>query len=361
MKISIRQPLSYSHIGKKDKQEDCIYPPAGKATPENRFFILCDGMGGHEDGEVASNTVCETLGRFFEEHQPETGFFTDELFQEGLAEAYDALDRKDTGAVRKMGTTLTFIYFHNRGCVAAHMGDSRIYQVRPGIGVLYQSSDHSLVNDLIKIGELSPDEAQHYPQKNVITRAMQPHQERRSRAEIHRLSEIQAGDYFFLCCDGVLEQLTNEILYSILSDKSLTDEEKMQAIEAVGKDVTRDNYTAYLIPIDLVIPDELDRKGPNDGLIMATMEAESNQEASPDSQTEKPVEAIVNNSTEKVSKEPDLSKRKSGRSIGWGWVVLAVILLAGLAWLSIHYNWFGSPLEPYLDKLFHNSSKPTLK
>ena len=252
MKITIHQPLSYSHIGRKDNQEDSIYPPQGQATLKHRFFVLCDGMGGHNNGEVASRLVCETLGQFFESHTLKDGFLTEELFKEGLSTAYNTLDNNDDGSFKKMGTTLAFIYLHNGGCLSAHIGDSRIYHIRPGKGLMYQSSDHSLVNELLKIGEITPEEAINHPQKNVITRVMQPHLEQRYKAEIHQLTDIKAGDYFFLCSDGVIEKLTNDQIIAILSDKTISNEQKLKKFEEVGLNKTKDNFTAYLIPINQV-------------------------------------------------------------------------------------------------------------
>ena len=264
MIISIKQPLSYSRIGRRDNQEDCIYPPEGQATARNRFFIVCDGMGGHDHGEVASGIVCETLGKFFKSHSLEGGVLTEELFKQGLSDAYDALDAQDDGSFKKMGTTLTFIYLHKGGCFAAHIGDSRIYQIRPGKGLAYQSADHSLVNDLLKIGEISPEEAINHPQKHVITRAMQPRLEQRYKADIHQLTDIRPGDYFFLCSDGVLEQLTNETLVAVLSDRTLSAEQKIKALEEVSSNKTKDNFTAYLIPVDQVEYEENDHEDHNE-------------------------------------------------------------------------------------------------
>jgi len=253
MTITINQPLSYSHIGQKPNQEDCVYPQAKAATPQHRFFILCDGMGGHSHGEVASRIVCETLGAFFESHPLEDGYLEESLFKQGLSKAYDALDEYDDGeSFRKMGTTLAFVCFHRGGCFTAHLGDSRIYQIRPGRGVVFQSIDHSLVNELLQIGEISEEEAVNYPHKNIITRAMQPHLEQRYKAEIHQLTDLQKGDYFFLCSDGVLEQLTNEALVSVLSDNSLSDGQKMKALEEISIGKTHDNFTAWLIGVDQV-------------------------------------------------------------------------------------------------------------
>jgi len=271
MIISIKQPLSYSRAGKKEKQEDCIYPPGGKATGKNRFFILCDGMGGHNNGEMASSLVCETLGKFFESHPLKGGFLTEELFKQGLSEAYDALDKQDDGSFRKMGTTLAFIYFHKGGCFSAHIGDSRIYHIRLGKGLAYQSADHSLVNDLLRIGEITPEDTINHPRKNIITRVMQPYLEHRHKAEIHQLTDIQPGDYFFLCSDGVLEQLTNDKLIAVLSDITLSDEQKMNALEDISLNKTKDNFTAYLIPVDQVEYEKFDNKTEKNNEIKAVV------------------------------------------------------------------------------------------
>lgn len=259
MKITIRQPLGFSEIGRKANQEDCVYPPINKVSTNNCFFILCDGMGGHEHGEVASATVCEAFGKYFETHQPEDGVMTPDLFKQALDYAYDELDKKDAGGSKKMGTTMTCLYLHKNGYLVAHIGDSRIYHIRPNTGVVYQSSDHSLVNDLLRAGELTEEEAVNFPQKNVITSAMQPNLERRHKADVYSFSDIKKGDYFFLCCDGVLEQLTNDKLCEVLSDKIMNDSQKLKAIKQVCDGNTKDNYTCYLIPIEDVKEEKGDR------------------------------------------------------------------------------------------------------
>lgn len=274
MKIDIRQPLAFSEIGRKDNQEDCIYPGLQELTTRNRFFILCDGMGGHDNGEVASATVCSALGRYFEVNQPADGAVTADYFKQALEYAYDELDKMDTGSVRKMGTTMTCLYLHSKGYLVAHIGDSRIYHIRPEsvdtengrLGIIYQSSDHSLVNDLLKAGEITEEEAINFPQKNVITRAMQPNMERRSKADVFSFSDIQAGDYFLLCCDGVLEQLTNRQLCEILA-MQISDTEKLEAIRQVCYGKTKDNYTCYLIPIDNVTTEDDDIHSENENII----------------------------------------------------------------------------------------------
>lgn len=255
MKIQIRKPIGYSQIGRKDQQEDAVWPSFSDVSADNPCIILCDGVGGSEHGEVASQTSSKVIGEYLTNIIKDSETVTDADVQKAVNLAYDELEKIDTEGSESgkvsMATTLTCVCLHNDGILAAHMGDSRIYLVRPGEGLKYQSNDHSLVNALLQAGEITEEEAVNFPRKNVITRAIQPHCERRYKAEVHQLTDIQSGDYIFLCCDGVLEQLTNERLVEILS-MNCSDKDKLALLEAESTDKTRDNYTAYLIPIDNV-------------------------------------------------------------------------------------------------------------
>ena len=237
-------PCSFSEIGKKENQEDRVYPAPENVKVGQKFFILCDGMGGHDCGEVASETVSKALGEYFDQHPVERA--DGDYFNEALAYAYACLDAKDTGSEKKMGTTMTCLYFNPDGFLAAHIGDSRIYQFRDG-RIIFQTQDHSLFTDLLKAGEITEAEAKNYPRKNVITRAMQPNT-RRSKADIFVSEDIQPGDYFFMCCDGVLERANTEFLCHVFAEKS-SPSAKIAAIKAECDKGTKDNYTCWLIPV----------------------------------------------------------------------------------------------------------------
>lgn len=237
-------------LGQRQNQEDSLFPAYGKATQEDRLFILCDGMGGHEKGEVASATVCESISQTILTHWNTSEPLSDDFLRQAIDGAYDALDAKDDNAERKMGTTLTLLCLHANGATIAHIGDSRVYQFRPGKGVVFRTQDHSLVNDLIKIGEITEEEAKTHPQKNVITRAMQPHQPSRAKADIAHLTDIKAGDYFFLCSDGMLEQSTDENLANVIT-KKVPDEQKVEMLRSMTEE-NKDNHTAHLIHIEKV-------------------------------------------------------------------------------------------------------------
>lgn len=313
MEIKIGLPLSFSEIGQKDNQEDFVFPSPNDVKQKDRVFILCDGMGGHSHGEVASRTVATALGQYMKWHFPSEGSLTKELFLEGLNYAYGQLNMVDDGSPKKMGTTLTFVAFHADGCFCAHIGDSRIYLVRPSEKrIIYRSEDHSLVNDLIRSGELTPEEAATYPHKNVITRAMQPNQEKPAKAEMRNITDIKSGDYVFLCCDGILENLTDDKLVNILSTPGIDDVRKLAAIKNLCLGRTKDNFTCYLIPVQSVTGEFVDYKATRP-VLTDSQESENNALDVPQESHSK--------------KNNLLSRRFSFTAPVWVWLSIIIALL----------------------------------
>ena len=248
MKISIYPPLSIHEIGQRPNQEDSI------SQWDNRLFVLCDGMGGHEHGEVASQTVSQAIVEWYKARAIEP--LTKAQIEDAIAYAYAKLDEKDGGEFRKMGTTLTLLYIGSNGVLAAHMGDSRIYHIRPNVGVLYQSRDHSLVFDLFQSGEITYEEMSNFAQKNIVTRAMTPGEDNRMRPDIIHITDVQPGDYFYMCSDGMLEQMSNDELVSLLSS-TVSDEEKRNRLIGATS-INQDNHSAWLIRINEVISETID-------------------------------------------------------------------------------------------------------
>lgn len=254
MRIELYPPLSINEIGQRSNQEDTLI------QWNNRLFVLCDGMGGHEKGEVASQTVCQSIVTWFEDNIKDDSF-SDNQLREAIEYAYTELDKYDDGNPRKMGTTLTLLYIHNRGVTAAHMGDSRIYHIRPSQhdeGILYQSRDHSLVFDLFQAGEISYDEMATFSQKNIVTRAMTPGEDNRMRPDIIHVTDIRPDDWFVLCSDGMLEQIDrdgNLLLALFVSQAPDTQKRDHFLSETLNN---QDNHSAWLIHIKNVIKEDGD-------------------------------------------------------------------------------------------------------
>ena len=249
LQIEIQKPYAFSETGKRNNNEDCIFPEKEKANEQDRLFIVCDGMGGYEGGEIASSAVCKSISSFLSGTQ----YFDKNIFRQALDAAYDELDKMyESGRIDyKTGTTLALLYLYEKGAFMAHIGDSRIYHFRKNgdkTEILYQSEDHSFVNDLVKLGMITPQKALTHPKRNLITKAMQPCQEQRDEAEIYETQDVQKEDCFFLCTDGVLEKLHNEKLSSIF-DLDISLKKKSEIIMETCQNKSKDNFSAYLIVV----------------------------------------------------------------------------------------------------------------
>lgn len=256
--LTISQPQGFSELGQKPNQEDALYPALGHASHTTHAFVVCDGMGGHAHGEVASNCVAQAIGQHTRQAEPCTIQQMKQHFEEGLTEAYHQLNTLDSeqhdSAKGTMGTTLTFLAICTDGILLAHIGDSRIYQFRPGKGVVYQTRDHSLVNDLIAAGELTEAEARTCPQRNVITKAVQPHQQNRTKPtfKVIPYSDVEVGDVFMLCCDGIVEQLDNNNLQQILLAEQPFDKRIEALKQACHSRGTHDNHSCWAFDVEKV-------------------------------------------------------------------------------------------------------------
>lgn len=244
--LTIHQPLGFTFQGKRENNEDAIHPSLGTATLQNRFFIVCDGVGGAQKGELASHIAVTGFADYFAKYP--TGTFSDAVIKAAFAyvlEEFDAM-LKAQYLLRGMATTLTLVGIGEKDVTVAHIGDSRIYQIRSG-KIIFKSEDHSKVNYLLKMGLITPQQAQNHPERNVITRAIQgSHKE--TDIEINRLTDVKSGDYFFQCTDGVLENVTDDALSQIL-DSDQANEKKLQLLLNLCEGNTRDNYSGYLLQI----------------------------------------------------------------------------------------------------------------
>lgn len=252
MQYKLFQPITFTEIGRKQRNEDYVYPEADRMTPLTRCFVLCDGMGGHQAGEVAARIVATTLQPALKNNKTEPDIMTRDRFNTALNATYNALDKMPVTEGKVPGTTMACIYMAENGVMAAHIGDSRIYQIRPGHGIIFKSQDHSLVNELIRQGQITEEEAKNHPRRNVITRAMQPRMESPCRADMTLITDVKAGDFFCICSDGVLEVIDDNTLVDILSGNR-TDQQKLTSLYQLCYGKVRDNYSCILIPVASVI------------------------------------------------------------------------------------------------------------
>jgi protein phosphatase len=250
MDITIERPFAVTEKGKRNNNEDFIYPLSESAHSGQRFFMVCDGVGGAEKGEIASALVCESFhsffNTFFEEDDPSEEFITRAVrYAESCFDEYIVLHPE----ANKMATTLTFLYIGTSGITIAHIGDSRIYQLREG-KIIRATEDHSLVNSWVQLGKITKKEALRHPQKNVITRAIMG-SEQPTYADVELITDIQPGDYFFMCTDGVSDCFTDEQLETVFSYGVCAESIKNTIVQGCA-DEARDNFSFYILPVQSV-------------------------------------------------------------------------------------------------------------
>jgi len=250
MKIDLKKPLSINHIGGRSNNEDSIYPLIGNANKNDKLFLVCDGVGGNEKGEVASRMTCDSFAEYFDRNP--TGASDKAYIAKALEHAEANIDKyiTENPQAKGMGTTLTLLHLHSKGATIAHVGDSRVYQFRDGHDE-YVTSDHSMVNDLLKAGVINEEQAKDHPRKNVISRAVQGASVKATKADVVTITDIRPGDYFFLCSDGILENISDfEIAQILLQD--IGNKDKMDQINKQCEIAPNDNFSAYLVPVESV-------------------------------------------------------------------------------------------------------------
>jgi len=209
------------------------------------LFVVADGMGGAQAGEVASRLAVES----FLDGLHDTTDAEGALAQYAHAANISIHERSQANAEHAgMGTTLTAVYVGAEEVAIAHVGDSRAYCLRDG-ELLRLTDDHSLVDELIRQGKLTPEEATKHPQRSVITRALGPEPE----VEIDTCSyRARDGDVYLLCSDGLTTMVRDPQLVEILLSHPRLRDAGEALIAAANEAGGRDNITVLLLRVEEV-------------------------------------------------------------------------------------------------------------
>ncbi len=200
-------------------------------------FAVADGMGGAQAGEVASRTAADVL----KERGDGAGTPEEEL-TELVREANRRIYRmaREDPSRRGMGTTCTAAMVTDRGVTIAHVGDSRAYRLRDS-DLEQLTLDHSLVAELERSGQLSPEAAENHPQRSIITRALGPEADVEVDAHTH---SARSGDVYVLCSDGLTGMVSDDEMAAILTGEKSLEEAVQSLIRAANQGGGRDNITA---------------------------------------------------------------------------------------------------------------------
>ncbi len=211
-------------------------------------YILADGMGGHQAGEVAAKEAVDTLCRTLKRQLPTKG----KTLAEASAVIKQAIEHvnqhvykmgRSTHELKGMGTTLCLLLVRPEGVVLAHVGDSRIYRFRNNVLELL-TQDHSLLAELVQRGKLTQEEQEQFQYKNIITKAVGTEPQIVPSVEVDL---VEKEDLFLLCSDGLSDLLTVDEIQQVIANYGCLSETALQLVSLSKNKGGHDNITVLLV------------------------------------------------------------------------------------------------------------------
>ena len=234
--------------------EDALHLPI-----DERLAIVADGMGGHASGEVASRMAVDTVVEYFRETAEEqTLTWPFKVDRDGRADITRLVtavklanlkiheQAQRDPACKGMGTTIVTALFLDDRIIVGHVGDSRLYRVREH-EITQVTEDHSLINDYIKMKRMTAEEAENWPHKNVIVRALGMKDS--VQVDVHAETP-RVGDTYMLCSDGLSGMITDAKILDILGSETDLDRAADRLIVAANAAGGKDNITVVLARLE---------------------------------------------------------------------------------------------------------------
>ena len=249
--------------GQRQHNEDCfgietavnkLEFPRGKNVQARGLYILCDGMGGHAGGEVASSMAVKTLQQYFQEKWLGAQLPSEEVIREAVQLAnkviYDANQQDSRSGVGRMGTTLVMVLLQDNQVAVAHVGDSRLYRLNRKIGLQQVTLDHEVGQREILRG-IEPGLAYARPDAYQLTQALGPRDENYVNPDVQFL-ELNEDTLFILVSDGLsdnnlVEQYWKSHLEPLLSSSSNLEQGVNALIDLANQYNGHDNITAVVV------------------------------------------------------------------------------------------------------------------
>ena len=240
-------------IGRKRQKNEDSYLVNDKI----HLYVVADGMGGHAGGEFASKIAVSTVEEIIkgndvpvtqqasylasDHSESEEGKLRRAITQAGSKICQRAIEEPE---LRGMGTTATVLYFDDSKAYVAHVGDSRAYCIRGG-SIIQITEDHSLVNEQLKSGLITEEEAKTHQLKNIITRSVGVQEE----VEVDTIVwDVQNDDTYVLCSDGLSNMVQNEEIRALVSENE-TEEAARKLVELANDRGGDDNISLILVKI----------------------------------------------------------------------------------------------------------------
>ena len=232
--ITIKSKSFVSEKGKREINEDCIEFESGK------FYIVCDGLGGNGNGQIASKLVVKTVKESLLRSKP---------ISEAVEDAEKDLSsyKKKNPSTDYMATTIAVAEILDNGILVSWAGDSRIYRFRDG-KITFKTTDHTWIVNAVKECVLSPLEALFHPRANELTKSIKDGSNPVKLEQV-LIQDIRLNDYFLICSDGITESWIDKDLQELFIDNKTTDE-IVEELEKNCKIFSNDNYSAIVFQVD---------------------------------------------------------------------------------------------------------------
>ncbi len=248
-KITVAAKTDLGRVRENNEDKFEYYLPEDEPTLAGRglVFLVCDGMGGHAAGQIASELACRTFIDVYL-HHPSADPTTAMVSGIQAANRY-VMDMGRAFPTRKgMGTTLSGVILLQDQAYVVQVGDSRVYRMRQG-ELLMLSHDHTWVDEAIREGVLRPEDAETHPYKHVLTRAIGVEGDVKPDIEAF---DLKAGDQFMLCSDGLINHVHDNVIGEILRTKAPSDAAWAlvgHALQGGGSD----NTTVMVVRVDEIV------------------------------------------------------------------------------------------------------------